>query len=321
MWGVIFDGLSHQLPDTDSEETAEWVDSFDSVVDAQGKTRARFLLMKLLERARELQVGFPAAVSTPYINTIPPEHEPWFPGDEYIERRIRAFIRWNAAVMVTRANTRSEGIGGHLATFASAASLLEVGFNHFFRGKDDGGAGDQIFFQGHAAPGIYAPRVPGRPLHGGRPRSLPVRGRPRRLVELSAPAPHAGLLGVPDGVDGPRPHQRHLPGALQPVPAQPPHRRHERVARVVLPRRRRDRRARVARGALPRGPRGPRQPDLRRQLQPPAPRRPRPRQREDHPGARGRLPRRGLERHQGHLGHARGTTCWRATSTASCSTR
>jgi pyruvate dehydrogenase E1 component len=153
---VIFDGLSHQLPDTDSEETAEWVDSFDSIVDSQGKTRARFLLMKLLERARELQVGFPAAVSSPYINTIPPDLQPWFPGDEFMERRIRAFIRWNAAVMVTRANTRSEGIGGHLATFASAASLLEVGFNHFFRGKDDGGAGDQIFFQGHAAPGIYA---------------------------------------------------------------------------------------------------------------------------------------------------------------------
>src|SRR5205085_2923569 len=84
------------------------------------------------------------------------EDEPWFPGDEHMERRIRAFIRWNAAVMVTRANARSEGIGGHLSTFASSASLYEVGFNHFFRGKDDGTAGDQVFFQGHAAPGIYA---------------------------------------------------------------------------------------------------------------------------------------------------------------------
>src|SRR5919198_1522086 len=108
------------------------------------------------ERALEKQVGFPATVSTPYINTIPPELEPWFPGDEYTERRIRAFIRWNAAVMVTRANTRSEGIGGHLATYASSASLYEVGFNHFFRGKDDGQFGDQIYYQGHAAPGIYA---------------------------------------------------------------------------------------------------------------------------------------------------------------------
>ncbi|HZU72813.1 MAG TPA: pyruvate dehydrogenase (acetyl-transferring), homodimeric type [Acidimicrobiales bacterium] len=156
MVGVIFDGFSHQLPDTDPEETAEWLDSFDAVVDARGRARARFLLMKLLERARAAQVGFPATVSTPYVNTIPPDQEPWFPGDEYMERRIRAYIRWNAAVMVTRANTRSPGIGGHLATFASSASLYEVGFNHFFRGKDSGTPGDQVYFQGHASPGVYA---------------------------------------------------------------------------------------------------------------------------------------------------------------------
>jgi pyruvate dehydrogenase E1 component len=153
---VILDGFSHQLPDIDPEETQEWLDSFDAVLEAHGRSRARFILVKLLERARANQVGFPATVSSPYINTIPPESEPWFPGDEYIERRIRAFIRWNAAVMVTRANMRSEGIGGHLATFASSASLIEVGFNHFFHGKDDGTWGDQVFFQGHAAPGIYA---------------------------------------------------------------------------------------------------------------------------------------------------------------------
>ena len=153
---MIFDGFSHQLPDIDPEETAEWVDSFDAIVDARGKTRARFLLMKLLERAREGQVGFPATVSTPYVNTIPPDQEPWFPGDEYIERRIRAYIRWNAAIMVVRANHMAEGIGGHLATFASSASLYEVGFNHFFRGKANGQPGDQVYFQGHAAPGIYA---------------------------------------------------------------------------------------------------------------------------------------------------------------------
>ena len=153
---VIIDGFAHQLPDIDPQETTEWLDSFDAVVDARGRGRARFLLMKLLERAREQQVGFPATVSTPYVNTIPPDREPWFPGDEYIERRIRAYIRWNAAVMVSRANTRSEGIGGHLATYASSASLYEVGFNHFFHGKDDGLPGDQVYFQGHAAPGIYA---------------------------------------------------------------------------------------------------------------------------------------------------------------------
>src|SRR5437588_3885161 len=153
---VIFDGFSRQLPDIDPEETSEWLDSFDALVAARGKTRGQFLMLKLMERAHELQVAFPATISTPYINTIPPEQEPWFPGDEHIERRIRAYIRWNAAMMVTRANTRASGIGGHLATYASSAALYEVGFNHFFRGKDDGLSGDQVFFQGHGAPGIYA---------------------------------------------------------------------------------------------------------------------------------------------------------------------
>ncbi|MFZ6005470.1 MAG: pyruvate dehydrogenase (acetyl-transferring), homodimeric type [Actinomycetota bacterium] len=153
---MIIDGFVHQLPDTDPAETQEWLDSLDAVVDTHGKTRARFLVSKLLERARELQVGTPATVSTPYVNSIPPEQEPFFPGDEHIERRIRAFIRWNAAVMVVKANKAADGIGGHLATFASSASLYEVGFNHFFRGKDAGLAGDHVHIQGHAAPGIYA---------------------------------------------------------------------------------------------------------------------------------------------------------------------
>src|ERR1700728_4656393 len=155
-WGVLFDGMSHQVPDIDPTETAEWLDSFDALVEAHGRPRARFLLMKLLQRARSLQVDFPATVSTPYVNTIPADAEPWFPGNEYIERRIRAYIRWNAAAMVTRANARTEGIGGHLSTYASSAALYEVGFNHFFRGKSDGGPGDQVFIQGHASPGIYA---------------------------------------------------------------------------------------------------------------------------------------------------------------------
>ncbi len=152
---MIFDGYVHQLPDIDPEETREWLDSLDAVVDAHGKTRARYLLSRLMERATESQVSFPATVSTPYVNTIPREQEPWFPGDEHIERRIRRFIRWNAATMVVRANKEADGIGGHLSTFASSASLYEIGFNHFFRGKDDK-PGDHVYFQGHAAPGIYA---------------------------------------------------------------------------------------------------------------------------------------------------------------------
>jgi pyruvate dehydrogenase E1 component len=155
-FSIITDGLPSQLPDIDPSETREWIESLDAAIASDGRQRARFLMLKLLERARERQVGVPALRSTDYINTIPPEREPWFPGDEHIERRIRAYIRWNAAIMVSRAN-KAVGVGGHIATYASAASLYEVGFNHFFRGKDlAAGMGDQVYFQGHAAPGIYA---------------------------------------------------------------------------------------------------------------------------------------------------------------------
>ncbi|MFA5565836.1 MAG: pyruvate dehydrogenase (acetyl-transferring), homodimeric type [Acidimicrobiia bacterium] len=153
---MMIDGFIRQLPDIDPEETQEWLTSLESVVSSLGPDRARFLLSKLMIRARELRVGIPASISTPYINTIPPENEPWFPGDEYIERRIRSFIRWNAAVMVVKANDLSHGIGGHLSTFASSAALTEVGFNHFFHGRDTGTSGDQVYFQGHGSPGIYA---------------------------------------------------------------------------------------------------------------------------------------------------------------------
>jgi pyruvate dehydrogenase E1 component len=155
-FSIISDGLPTQLPDIDPDETREWVESFDNVVRTRGRSRARYVMLRLLERAREQQVGVPGLRSTDFINTIPPEREPWFPGDEYVERRIRAYIRWNAAVMVSRANRPGLGVGGHIATYASAASLYEVGFNHFFHGKDHGESGDQVFFQGHAAPGIYA---------------------------------------------------------------------------------------------------------------------------------------------------------------------
>ena len=159
---MYFDQFKQQLPDIDPAETQEWLDALDQIHGQEGDERARFVLFKLLKRARQLHVGLPPLTQTRYINTISPEQEPFFPGDEELERRIRRLIRWNAVAMVMRANNRAPGIGGHLATYASAATLYEVGFNHFFRGKDetspggDAGSGDQIFFQGHAAPGIYA---------------------------------------------------------------------------------------------------------------------------------------------------------------------
>ena len=154
--GMYFDEFKHQLPDIDPTETEEWLASLDQVVDQAGETRARFLIYKLLKRARQLQIGLPPLTQTRYINTISPEQEPTFPGDEEMEHRIRRIVRWNAVAMVLRANNRFSGIGGHLATYASAASLYEVGFNHFFKGKDGDSPGDQIFYQGHAAPGMYA---------------------------------------------------------------------------------------------------------------------------------------------------------------------
>ena len=153
---AMADNFLRQLPDIDPAETQEWIDSLDAVVSAGGRQRARYIVAKLLERSNEQQVGVPPTTYTPYINTIPASEQPFFPGDEQVERRIRRFIRWNAAAMVIRANKTADGIGGHLSTFASSASLYEVGFNHFFKGKDDGLVGDHIYFQGHAAPGVYA---------------------------------------------------------------------------------------------------------------------------------------------------------------------
>ena len=137
-------------------ETREWLESFDYVV-AQGD-RGRTLRLLDALRARALQSGVrePFKSTTPYINTIPVSEQVAYPGDREIERRIKSLVRWNAAAMVVRGNRESEGIGGHISTFASSATLYEVGFNHFFRGKDAGLTGDIIFFQGHASPGIYA---------------------------------------------------------------------------------------------------------------------------------------------------------------------
>ncbi|WP_431711988.1 pyruvate dehydrogenase (acetyl-transferring), homodimeric type [Glutamicibacter uratoxydans] len=152
----IRSGLTYQLSDQDPEETQEWLDSFDSLVESQGTERAQFIIRSLLQRAGAKSVGVPMVTTTDYVNTIPVDQEPEFPGDEQIERRYRAFMRWNAAIMVHRGQHPEIGVGGHISTYAGAATLYEVGFNHFFRGQDHPGGGDQIFFQGHASPGMYA---------------------------------------------------------------------------------------------------------------------------------------------------------------------
>jgi len=150
------DQIIDQLVDTDPSETAEWHASFDAALANAGPVRARYLMLSLLKRAHEKKIGVSDLRTTDYMNTISPENEPAFPGDEGIERNIRAINRWNAAMMVHRAQRPGVGVGGHISTYASSAALYEVGFNHFFRGQDHPGGGDQIFFQGHASPGMYA---------------------------------------------------------------------------------------------------------------------------------------------------------------------
>jgi pyruvate dehydrogenase E1 component len=142
--------------DIDSAETTEWLESLEAVLQTTGRERAGFLLNQLKDQAVRSGVDIPFTASTPYINTIPPSRQPPYPGSREIERRIKSLARWNAMAMVVRANKHQDGIGGHISTYASQATLAEVGFNHFFRGLDAPGGGDQVYFQGHASPGIYA---------------------------------------------------------------------------------------------------------------------------------------------------------------------
>src|ERR687895_679502 len=137
-------------------ETREWLESLDYVLQSGGPPRVTKLLRALSDHARRHGVRLPFTANTPYINTISPEEQPPFPGSREIERRIKSLVRWNALAMVVKANKLEEGIGGHISTYASAATLYEVGFNHFFKGKGEDHDGDIIYFQGHAAPGIYA---------------------------------------------------------------------------------------------------------------------------------------------------------------------
>ena len=150
------DPYSQGPQDSDPEETSEWQESLQQLVDARGAGRGREIMLSLLQRSRELHLNVPQVPTTDYINTIAPENEPDFPGDEELERRYRRWIRWNAAITVHRAQRPGIGVGGHISTYASSAALYEVGFNHFFRGPDHESGGDQIFFQGHASPGMYA---------------------------------------------------------------------------------------------------------------------------------------------------------------------
>lgn len=146
-----------QVLDLDPAETAEWLDSLQYVLKSKGPDRAKFLLTMLQKRATLAGVDIPTAANTPYVNTIPADRQPVYPGNRELERRIKSIIRWNAMAMVVRANREHDGIGGHISTYASAATLYEVAFNHFLRGRGESGYdGDQVYIQGHASPGVYS---------------------------------------------------------------------------------------------------------------------------------------------------------------------
>lgn len=189
------DPYSVEALDADPEETSEWAESLDALVAEKGHQRGREIMLSLLKRSKELHLGVPMVPTTDYLNTIAPENEPAFPGNEDIERRYRAWLRWNAAILVHRAQRPGIAVGGHISTYAGAASLYEVGLNHFFRGQDHPGGGDQIFFQGHASPGMYARaflegRLDGNDLDGFRqeksraPHGLSSYPHPRLMPEF-----------------------------------------------------------------------------------------------------------------------------------------
>ena len=187
--------MPEQFADLNPQETREWIESLDALIAVHGEQRAREIMMTLLRHSESRDVGLPSLRNTDYINTISTSDEPEFPGDEKIEGRIRAYNRWNAAIMVHRAQRPGVGVGGHISTYASSASLYEVGFNHFFRGPDHAGGGDQIFFQGHASPGMYSRaflegRISPERMDGFRqelsaaPNSLPSYPHPRLMPDF-----------------------------------------------------------------------------------------------------------------------------------------
>ncbi|HEY8924887.1 MAG TPA: pyruvate dehydrogenase (acetyl-transferring), homodimeric type, partial [Polyangia bacterium] len=146
----------HTLLDADPFETREWVDALESVLAVEGADRAHFLLEQLVDKARRSGAYLPYSAKTAYLNTIPPHLEERSPGNHELEHRLRSFVRWNAAAMVLRGGNKNLDLGGHIASFASAATLYDVGFNHFWRAPTPDFGGDLVYFQGHSSPGIYA---------------------------------------------------------------------------------------------------------------------------------------------------------------------
>ena len=281
--------------------------------------RVAEILSELEVHARRRGLKLPFTANTPYVNTITPEEQTPVPGSNEIERRIKSLVRWNAMAMVVKANLASEGIGGHISTFASSATLYEVGFNHFFKGKGHKRRRRLRLLPGPRLAGHVLARVPRRPADAAAARELPPRAEAgRRPLVVPAPVADARLLGSADGLDGPRPDHVDLPGALLALPRGSRPQAAHRSEGLGVPRRRRDRRAGVARRHLARVAREARQPDLRHQLQPAAPRRPGARQRPASSRSSKRTSAAPAGTSSRCCGAASGTSCSRATTTACC---
>ena len=192
--------------DLDPTETQEWIDSLNSVIKNDGPTRASFLLNKVVSEAYTAGLVLPDTRTTPYINTIPTELEIKSPGDQNIEKKIRAYIRWNSAAMVVKANKISSELGGHIGTFASAATLYDVGMNHFWRAKNKDFGGDLIYFQGHSAPGMYARAFLEGRLSEKQLNRFRQEVDPGGLSSYPHPWLHAKILAVSNCFDGTRPY-------------------------------------------------------------------------------------------------------------------
>ena len=207
--------------DSDPQETGEWLEALQAVLEREGPERAHFLLEALQEKARLSGAYIPFSPNTAYINTIPPHLEPNPPGDGNLEWRISSILRWNAMAMVVKANADHSGVGGHIASYASAATLYEVGFNHFLKGPDHADGADLLYIQGHCHARHLRPRLPRRTPERDRScRTSACEVEPRQgPVQLSASLADAGLLAVRHGEHGPRADHGDLPGAADEVPA------------------------------------------------------------------------------------------------------
>ena len=277
---VPVDAPDEHVIDTDPAETAEWLDSLGYVLESKGRERAAYLLAALERKAVNEGVHVPVQATTPYINTIPRAAQPAYPGNRELERRIKSIIRWNAMAMVVRANREADGIGGHISSFASSATLYEVALNHFFRGRGDGYDGDVIYFQGHVSPGVYA-----RAYLEGRRTEQDLNNFRRELE------PRGGLSSYPHPWLMPRFWEfPTVSMGLAPIMAIYQARFNEYLADRGL-------KNTKATGQL----------DFRRQLQSAAARWTRSREREDHSGTRRYLSRCRVERDQGRLGRRLGS--------------